>query len=72
LSDLVLPSAIHAFNLSPKIIAFDPPNAAEDEAARYVLNEFSAAERRDFEARLRDSSELRQVVRELEDYSHCQ
>src|SRR2546421_12154974 len=38
----------------------------EDEAVRYVLGELTAAERREFEARLAESAELRALVRELE------
>ena len=39
----------------------------EDEAARYVLGEMTAAEQREFAARLERSAELRAVVRELEE-----
>src|SRR6185437_2138775 len=39
----------------------------EDDATLYVLGELTAAERREFEARLTKSAELRQVVRELEE-----
>jgi hypothetical protein len=38
----------------------------EDDALRFVMGEFSAAERRDFEARLAASAELRALVNELE------
>jgi hypothetical protein len=38
----------------------------EDDALRFVLGEFSAAERRDFEARMAASAELRTLVNELE------
>jgi len=38
----------------------------ENEALRYVLGEFSAAERREFESRLAASVELRALVNELE------
>jgi len=39
----------------------------EDEATLYVLGELSDSERREFEARLRQSPELRSLVRELEE-----
>ncbi len=39
----------------------------EDEAALYVLGELTAAERREFEARLAQSAELRALVREVEE-----
>jgi hypothetical protein len=39
----------------------------EDEATLYVLGELTAAERRNFEARLAQSRELRALVRELEE-----
>jgi hypothetical protein len=42
----------------------DPSN--EDDALRFVMGEFSAAERREFEARLASSAELRALVNELE------
>jgi hypothetical protein len=38
----------------------------EDDALRFVMGEFSAAERREFEARLAESAELRALVNELE------
>jgi anti-sigma factor RsiW len=38
----------------------------EDDALRFVMGEFSAAERREFEARLAASAELRALVNELE------
>jgi len=43
------------------------PYSPEDEAARYVLNEFTDEERREFESRLAQSSELRTLVGELEE-----
>src|SRR6266542_4168642 len=39
----------------------------EDEAALYVLGELTAVERREFEARLAQSADLRVLVRELEE-----
>ncbi len=39
----------------------------EDEAARYVMGGFTAAERAEFETRLAQSAELRALVRELEE-----
>jgi anti-sigma-K factor RskA len=41
--------------------------SSEDEATLYVLGELAAAERREFEARMAKSAELRQMVRELEE-----
>jgi hypothetical protein len=42
-------------------------HSPEDEATLYVLGELTAAERREFEARMAKSTELRQRVRELEE-----
>ena len=42
-------------------------HSLEDEATRYVLGELTAAERREFEARMAKSAELRQMVGELEE-----
>src|SRR6185312_16223357 len=42
-------------------------HSTEDEATLYVLGELTAAERREFEARMAKSVELRQMVRELEE-----
>ena len=42
-------------------------HSPENEAARYVLGELTAAERREFETRLAQSAELRVLVRELEE-----
>ncbi len=41
--------------------------SSEDDAALYVLNGLSAAERRDFEVQLAQSSDLRALVRDLEE-----
>lgn len=43
------------------------PYSMEDEAVRYVLGELSAEERREFEAQLEHSVELRVMLRELEE-----
>src|SRR5919108_5530595 len=43
------------------------PHLPEEEALLYVLGELTAAGRRDFEARLAQSAELRALVRELEE-----
>jgi hypothetical protein len=43
------------------------PQLPEDEAVPYVLGELSAVERREFEARLSHSAELRALVRDLEE-----
>src|SRR5579871_4357902 len=43
------------------------PRLPEDDAASYVLGGLSAEDRREFEARLAESEELRALVRELED-----
>src|ERR1041385_7858078 len=40
---------------------------SEDAAVLYLLDRLSAAERREFEARLAESAELRDLLRELED-----
>lgn len=42
-------------------------HSPEDQATLYVLGELTAAERREFEARLAQSAELRALVRELEE-----
>jgi len=43
------------------------PYSPEDEAVLYVLNELTPSGRRDFEARLAQSAELRALVRDLEE-----
>lgn len=43
------------------------PRLPEDDAASYVLGGLSAKDRREFEARLAESEELRTLVRDLED-----
>lgn len=43
------------------------PDLIEEEAVRYLLGELGADERRQFEARLERSAELRALVRELEE-----
>src|ERR1700679_3992422 len=48
-----------------RIIMTEVPSN-EDDALRFVMGEFSAAERREFEARLAASAELRALVNELE------
>jgi anti-sigma factor RsiW len=42
-------------------------HSSEDEATLYVLGELTAAERREFDARMAESAELRALVRELEE-----
>jgi len=44
-------------------------SSSEEEAARYVLNEMNADERREFEVRLAQSADLRTLVSELEEGS---